>query len=152
MNPARVKKQVLGVYSLPIFDLYRSLFRQTVSTRFGILHALDGYDEISLTGDFIYASHVSLEDGAEILSPSALGLDTYQQAELYGGGTVKDSAEIISNILSNQGTAAQTSAVVANAGVALSVARDISLEEGVTQAKEAIANGKAYGVLRELVG
>ncbi|MDP5140467.1 MAG: anthranilate phosphoribosyltransferase, partial [Spirosomaceae bacterium] len=50
-----------------------------------------------------------------------------------------------------KGTAAQTSAVVANAGVALSVAREISLEEGVSQAKEAIANGKAFKVLKELV-
>jgi len=150
LNPANVKKQLTGVYSLPVFDLYKSLFQRT-DARFGILHALDGYDEISLTGDFMYASHSLSAAGGEILSPSALGLETYQQAELYGGGTVEESAKIITNILSNRGTAAQTSAVVANAGVALSIARDISLEEGVAQAKEAIVNGKAFAVLKELV-
>ncbi|MFT6204304.1 MAG: anthranilate phosphoribosyltransferase [Spirosomataceae bacterium] len=150
LNPAEVKKQLTGVYSLPVFELYKSLFQRT-DARFGILHALDGYDEISLTGDFMLATNKFSADGGEVFSPSALGFATVQQTELYGGGTVEESAEIIKNILSNQGTAAQTAAVVANAGVALSVARDISLEEGVAEAKDSISNGKAFEVLKELV-
>lgn len=149
LNPAKVKKQLTGVYSLPVFELYKSLFQRTDAC-FGILHALDGYDEISLTGDFFLTTHSTSVNDGELFSPSALGLEIYPQAALYGGGTVEESAKIITNILSNRGTAAQTSAVVANAGVALSVARDISLEEGVAQAKEAIANGKAFGVLKDL--
>ncbi len=148
LNPAKVKKQLTGVYSLPVFELYKSLFQRT-DAQFGILHALDGYDEISLTGDFLLTTHNATSHG-EMFSPLALGLETYQQAELYGGGTVEESAKIIVNILSNEGTAPQTAAVVANAGVALSVTRNISLEEGVSQAKEAVINGKALRVLKEL--
>lgn len=149
LNPAKVKKQLTGVYAIPIFELYKSLFGRT-DAQFGILYALDGYDEVSLTSDFMLATHNSTLKN-ELFSPSALGFSTVQQADLYGGGTVGESATIIKKILSNEGTLAQTSAVVANAGVALSVARNITLEEGIEQAKVSLSSGKAMGVLSKLI-
>ena len=55
------------------------------------------------------------------------------------------------DILKNQGTKAQTDTVIVNAAIALSVARDISIEEGIAQAKESLESGKALKSLELLV-
>jgi anthranilate phosphoribosyltransferase len=56
------------------------------------------------------------------------------------------------NILKNQGTKAQTNTVLTNAGIALGIAREISIEEGISQAKESLESGKALRSLEILVG
>ncbi|MGB5929213.1 MAG: anthranilate phosphoribosyltransferase, partial [Cyclobacteriaceae bacterium] len=51
VNPSFPRKQLVGVFSLELARLYAYLYQQT-DKEFVILHALDGYDEISLTGPF----------------------------------------------------------------------------------------------------
>src|SRR5512133_478950 len=51
INPAFPNKQLVGVYSLDLARLYNYLYQQT-DVQFVILHSLDGYDEVSLTGEF----------------------------------------------------------------------------------------------------
>src|SRR5690606_39950087 len=50
-NPANPRFQSVGVFSLELARLYAYLYQNT-DKQYGIVHALDGYDEISLTGDF----------------------------------------------------------------------------------------------------
>ena len=50
VNPAFPKNQVVGVFSLELARMYAYLYQKT-DKNFTILHALDGYDEISLTGN-----------------------------------------------------------------------------------------------------
>lgn len=146
MNPAKVEKQLTGVYDLSIFDLYHELFKRSVSN-YGILHSLDGYDEISLTGDFKLATRASNRN----YSPSDIGLDVLLQDQLHGGDSLEASAKIMVFILENQGTPAQNAAVLANAGVALSVSKGVSLAEGIDLAKVSLESGKALESFRKLV-
>jgi anthranilate phosphoribosyltransferase len=147
LNPAKVQKQFSGVYSLRVFDLYAQLFGRT-SAKFAIIYDLAGYDEISLTNDFQISSHINKDKS--IISPKSLGFDLQQQTDIYGGGTIEESATILINVLKNTATEAQTNVVLANAGFALSIAKDISIEEGIAQAKESILSGKAYLCLKKL--
>lgn len=147
LNPAKVQKQFSGVYSLRVFDLYAQLFGRT-SAKFAIIYDLAGYDEISLTNDFQISSHINKDKS--IISPKSLGFDLQQQSDIYGGGTIEESATILINVLKNDATEAQTNVVLANAGFALSIAKDISTEEGIAQAKESILSGKAYLCLKKL--
>lgn len=149
LNPAKVTKQLTGVYSLPVFKLYEQYFRST-SGRYGIIFDLAVYDEISLTGDFLFSSQYASADEGELFSPSALGLEVFKAEDLSGGNTLEDSAKILINILENKGTKAQTSVVLANAAMALGVARNISIEEAISQAKESLQSGRALMVLKEL--
>ena len=55
VNPALSKYQLLGVYNLSLLRLYNYVF-QGSDTRFAVVHGLDGYDEISLTGEFKVAT------------------------------------------------------------------------------------------------
>jgi anthranilate phosphoribosyltransferase len=147
LNPAKVQKQFSGVYSLRVFDLYAQLFGRT-SAKFAIIYDLAGYDEISLTNNFQISSHINKDKS--IISPKSLGFDLQQQSDIYGGGTIEESATILINVLKNDATEAQTNVVLANAGFALSIAKDISTEEGIAQAKESILSGKAYLCLKKL--
>jgi anthranilate phosphoribosyltransferase len=146
MNPAKVQKQLSGVFDLNTFELYKNLFLLS-STKFGVLHAIDGYDEVSLTGDFRFANGQS----DDLLSPSNFNFEKIDAHELSGGNTLEESGKIMINILKNQGTKAQTDTVIINAAIALSVARDIQIEEGIAQAKESLESKKAFQSLELLV-
>jgi anthranilate phosphoribosyltransferase len=148
LNPAKVKKQFSGVYNLSVFDLYAQLFSRTAA-KFAIIYDLAGYDEISLTNYFQISTHINTEK--TVLSSQSLGFILQQQADIYGGGTIEESAAILLNVLKNEATEAQTNVVLANAGLALSIAKDISPEEGIVQAKESLLSGKALNCLKNLV-
>lgn len=148
LNPAKVQKQFSGVYSSPVFDLYAQLFGRTTA-KFAIIYDLAGYDEVSLTHDFQISSHIN--KGKSIASPKSLGFDLQQQSDIYGGGTIEESAIILINVLKNTATEAQKNVVLANAGFALSIAKDLSIEEGIAQAKESIESGKALNSIKKLI-
>ena len=146
-NPTFPKKQMVGVFSLELMRLYAYIYQQS-ETNFLIVHALDGYDEVSLTGDFkiITACH------EQILSPENLGLGTLAPAELTGGNTLAHSARIFLNVLNNEATTAQKQAVVANAALAL-YAADPKLEllEAVAAAQESLESKRALGCFKKLI-
>ena len=50
VNRSMPKKQMVGVYSLELARIYNYLYQNT-DIEYNIIHALDGYDEISLTGN-----------------------------------------------------------------------------------------------------
>ena len=147
LNPAKVQKQFSGVYNLPVFDLYTQLFSRTAA-KFAIIYDLAGYDEVSLTDDFQISTHTNNEK--TIVSPKNLGFSLQQQSDIYGGGTIEESAEILLNVLNNKATEAQINVVLANAGFALSIAKNMSIAEGIDHAKESLLSGKAYLCLKKL--
>src|ERR1043165_2037921 len=80
VNPAFPKKQLVGVFSLELVRQYGYLYQDT-DKEFVILHALDGYDEISLTCPFKYFYN----GGEELGSAALLGLPQLNAADLAGG-------------------------------------------------------------------
>ncbi len=51
VNPSSPQNQLLGTFNLEVARLYNYILQEEGSN-YGIVHALDGYDEISLTGGF----------------------------------------------------------------------------------------------------
>jgi anthranilate phosphoribosyltransferase len=147
VNPVSPKKQLVGVFSLELARLFAYLYQQT-DKQFLVLHALDGYDEVSLTGAFkIITAH-----SEQILTPAHLGLQTLRADELSGGKTVEDSAKIFMNVLNNTATAAQKQAVMANAALALYCANPgSSLEDSVAAARESLDSGNALRSFKTLI-
>ncbi|MCY7357805.1 MAG: anthranilate phosphoribosyltransferase [Rudanella sp.] len=147
VNPAKPQKQLVGVFNLELARLYAYLYQQT-NKQFMILHALDGYDEVSLTGSF----KVITNSTEQLLSPAALGLDTQTQESLSGGHTVEESARIFMNVLKNKATDAQKQAVLANSAMALiATNRAATREEAVAFARESIDSGRALECFKKLV-
>ncbi len=147
VNPSFPRKQLVGVFSLELARLYGYLY-QEMEGRFSILHALDGYDEISLTGPFKMISN----SGERLFSPENLGLEKLDAKSIAGGETVEESAKIFENILKGKGTKSQNSVVMANSAAALVTARQgLDFPEAVSIAEESLLSGKALNVFNGLV-
>lgn len=138
VNPAFPKHQVVGVFDLELARMYGYLYQKT-AINFTILHALDGYDEISLTGGTKTISNRS--EG--ILYPDDLGVPEVTPAAIMGGSSVGSAAKIFVDILDGKGTEPQNNVVCANAGIAIATARKISVKEGFESARESLYSGKA---------
>ncbi|MEL0644711.1 anthranilate phosphoribosyltransferase [Olleya sp. Ti.3.14] len=146
VNPAFPNNQMVGVFSLELQRIYGYLYQNT-DKNYSIVHALDGYDEISLTGNTKIISNTA----ETILNPCDLGLKQLEQSELFGGNTVKDAAKIFKNIINGKGTDAQNNVVCANAGLAIATAKQISHLEGFELAKESLESGRAKTSLEKLI-
>ena len=146
VNPAFPQRQLVGVFSQELQRKYGYLYQKT-DKRFVILHSLDGYDEISLTGAFKMVSN----EGERIIRPEELGLPQVKAEELYGGESVDDAAKIFENILNGEGTTAQNSAVIANAGLALYCGKGWTLEDSIAAARESLESGKALQTFKKLL-
>lgn len=147
INPSFPKKHAHGVFNLATLRLYAYQHKQT-GDRFKIVHALDGYDEISLTSD----TKIFSNEGEFLYSPKALGFKQLEQKELWGGSSIEESAHILKNILQNKGTEAQHNVVLANAALAITVADEkVTYAEAKDLAQMSIISGKAMGVLKTLI-
>ncbi len=146
VNPAFPKNQMVGVFNLELQRLYGYLYQNT-DKNYSIVHALDGYDEISLTGK----TKIITNQSEIMLEPEDLGLPQVQQSEIFGGETVESSAKIFKNIISGKGTSAQNNVVCANAGLAIATVKKISHQDGFNLAKESLDNGKAKESLKQLI-
>ena len=146
VNPCQPKKQLVGVFSLELARLY-SYLMQNSRASFAIVHSLDGYDEISLTGRF----KAITSQGEYLLTPEEMNLNTVTETDIYGGETIEEARTIFLNILNNKGTEAQQQVVLANASMALSVAKNLSVDEGYAMAKESLESGSARQALEKLI-
>ena len=145
VNPAFPKNQLTGVFNLELARLYHYLFQKT-DTNFTILYALDGYDEISLTGP----TKAFSKSSERVLTPQDFGVLPLEASQIAGGDNVDSSAKIFMNVIQNKGTLAQQEVVCANAGMAIATALDLSPIEGFEKAKESLLSGKAFETLTKL--
>lgn len=147
VNPARPNYQMVGVFNLELLRLYSYLYQQT-DKRFIVLHSLDGYDEISLTGPFKMVT----AEGEQLVSPEALGSRRLNQEELAGGQTVEESAAIFKQVLEGKGTEAQVNAVLANAGMGIYCFNPKrSIADAMAEARESLVSGKALKSFKKLL-
>ena len=145
VNPAFPKNQMVGVFNLELARMYGYLYQNT-DKKFTVLHALDGYDEISLTGPTKTISNNS----ESILHPSDFGVSQVRPEEIAGGSTVAESAQTFLNILQGRGSEAQNHVVCANAGVAISTVQQIEPKHGFEKAMDSLKSGRALEALKKL--
>ena len=145
VNPSFPKNQIVGVYSLELARLYSYLFQKT-KKNYAIIHSLDGYDEISLTG----ATKIISRKEENVYDPNDMGLTRSNPKSISGGNSIKESAEIFMNILNNKGTNSQNEVIFANSGLAISTALGISLNEGIEKAKESLFSNQALKTFNNL--
>ncbi len=145
VNPAFPKYQMVGVFNLELARMYGYLYQNTDRV-YSILHALDGYDEVSLTGD----TKVIRNQSESVLSPASFGLEALTPESIYGGDSIEDAAQIFLNVLQGKGTEAQNAVVCANAGLAIATVQGGTPAEGYEKARESLESGKALAALRKL--
>ena len=139
VNPSKPQCQLLGVANLDQMRLYSHVY-QKIGIDYGIVNSIDGYDEISLTGDFIF-------------KPQDLGFEIAKPEELVAGATEEEAAAIFDSVLENRCLPAQKNIVLANAAFGIQVLekgkKDIS--ECVEIARESIDSGNALKTFKKFV-
>jgi len=145
VNPSFPKNQLVGVFSLELARMYAYLYQNT-TTNFSILYDLEGFDEVSLTGNVKIISNSS----ELILKPEDFNAKSITLQQIKGGETVEKAAEIFMTILSGKGTTMQNEVVIANAALAISMMKKTDMEESLSIAKESLLEGKALEKLKTL--
>ena len=145
INPSFPQNQLVGVYNLELARKYAYLYQNT-DLNYTILHSLDGYDEISLTG----ITKTITKEMEGLLKPEDFGVRQLLQNEIEGGKTIEESAEIFMNIISGKGTEAQNNVVCANAAMAISTMKGSSPLESFQVAKESLLSKKGLSALNKL--
>lgn len=145
VNPSFPKNQLVGVFNLELARMYAYLYQNT-DVNFTILHSLDGYDEISLTGP----TKIITSDMEGMLKPEDFKVRLLSQREIEGGRTIEESADMFTNIISGKGSEAQNNVVCANAAMAIATVTKCSAKEGFTLAKESLFSGKGLKALKKL--
>jgi anthranilate phosphoribosyltransferase len=145
VNPSFPKNQVSGVFSLELARMYGYLLEEA-DINFSVLHALDGYDEISLTGN---AKVISNKEEV-MLEPRHFGLTLVDPSQIKGGKTIAGSAQLFMDVLCGNGTAAQENVVCANAALAIALMKSCDKMAAFELAKESLMSGKALQALVNL--
>ena len=145
VNPAFPQNQMVGVFNLELARMYGYLYQKT-DKNFTVLHALDGYDEISLTGNTKTISNKT----ESMIKPSDFGVKQIKQSDIVGGDSIEESAQIFLNVLQGKGTEPQNNVVCANAGIAISTVEGLTPLQGFERAKESLLSGKGLVALKKV--
>jgi anthranilate phosphoribosyltransferase len=149
-NPARVKRQLVGVFAphwvVPLAEVLRDLGHEHA----WVVHGADGLDELSTTG----ASQVAELKGGKIkvfeVTPADAGLPKARLADLKGGDAEHNAAALRAMLDGKAGPFRDI--VLYGSAAALIVAGKVGdLKEGVAMAAEAVDSGRAKQVLQALV-
>ena len=148
-NPAFVRGQTLGVYSKDLTNPVAQVLGRLGSERALVVHGEDGLDEITTT-TFTYVSE--LKDGIVTdykIYPEEYGIKRALLKDICGG-SAKDNAATILNILKGE-KGPKRDIVVINTAAALYIGKKCAtIKDGVLLAGELIDSGKALQKLEEL--
>jgi len=149
-NPAGAKRQVLGVFSPDLTELFANVLRLLGSEKCYIVHGLDGLDEITTTGK----TRISELSDGEVKTYELDAkdfVDTYAATADLAGGTPEENAGMVRALLSGE-KGPRRDIVCLNAAAAIAAggkADDIA--QGWAVAQASIDEGKASAALEKLV-
>ncbi|KXS44820.1 MAG: anthranilate phosphoribosyltransferase [Candidatus Frackibacter sp. T328-2] len=149
-NPARAKRQVLGVYDPELTSVLARVLGNLGVEKAFVVHGAGGLDEISILGEtkVSYLCDGKVEELT--IHPNDFGLSV-AELEAIKGGTVQDNAEITLEILKGE-SGPTRDIILLNSAAGLLVADQVdNLEEGVELAAKIIDSGKALEKLEELI-
>jgi anthranilate phosphoribosyltransferase len=139
VNPAKPDNQLVGVFNLELARVYAYLYQKS-TTKYTIVNALEGYDEVSLTCDFKTFS----ADGEKINTVEGLGFKRLDPKDIVGGDTIAASAKIFIDVLNGNGTFAQHNVVLSNAALAIkTICPEKSFADCYYEAEEALLDKRA---------
>lgn len=148
VNPSQPKCQLLGVANLDQMRLYNNVY-QRLGVDYAIENSIEGYDEISLTGNFKIQSNTY----ERVFSPADIAMPQANAEALRGGATKAEAMEIFDAVLENRATRDQKNVVIANAAFAIQVMErgEKPIADCIAMARESIESGKALATLKKFI-
>jgi anthranilate phosphoribosyltransferase len=149
-NPARPRRQVVGVSDPAMAEKMVGVLQSNGATRAMVVYGHDGLDELTTTTT---STVLDLEDGdvrTYVVDPAALGLAPAHVDDLRGGDAARN-AELAAEVLGGR-AGPHRDLVLLNAAAGLIVSgRAADLMEGLKGATESIDSGRALAVKDKLV-
>ncbi|MDR1607354.1 MAG: anthranilate phosphoribosyltransferase [Deltaproteobacteria bacterium] len=146
VNPARPTHRLIGVYQPELLDLMAGALAKLGDCVAAVVHGAGGYDELTTIGP----AQVRLVKNGKIeslvLDPRAYDLVEAKPEDLTISDPT-DGARVLRLLLAGQGKAPMRDMLTFNVGLALSLLEDISMDEAMVKAKEAILAGVAKRLL-----
>jgi len=148
-NPARARRQLMGVYDPRLVGPLAEALGRLGATRAWVVHG-QGLDELTTTGETEVAEYHGGTVRRFTVSPESAGLPRAAIADIRGGEP-EDNARALRALLDGQ-AGAYRDIVLLNAAAALIVAeRAADLAEGAALAAQVIDDGRAAQALAALV-
>ena len=145
-NPARVKRQLVGIARPAYVPIYAEAIRRLGTEHSLVVSGDEGLDELSLAGGNELAEVRAGAVRMQRVSPADAGLATAPVEAIRGGDAAHNAAELRKLLQGEPGP--YRDAVLFNAAGALIVAGEVeNWTEGVEEAAEAIDKGLAKALL-----
>jgi len=147
INPARAKRQLVGVFNPEIMELYADVLLQTETRHAMVVHSMTeegvALDEPSPNGP----THIiEIERGCicrHTVYPEDFGLTRHALADIQGGNK-HENAAIIKGILDGSAPAAYIDAALYTSAMACYVSgKALCINDGMIMSKEALESGNA---------
>jgi anthranilate phosphoribosyltransferase len=149
-NPAGAPNQLMGVFHPDLVGIQVRVLQRLGSDHVMVVYGMNGMDEISLSGETLVGELRGGEVREYTLHPSEFGLPVYDSRVLRVANK-EESVQCIQRALANEDGPVRD-IVVLNAGAALYCAGVAgSVVEGVRQARDAVASGRALAKLSQFV-
>jgi len=149
-NPAKVKRQVVGISCPELAPTYARVLSNLGVERAMVVYGQDGMDELSLTSNS-FISHV-LPNGQikqESISPEDVGLNRVSLSDLAGSDAETNAKAMEETISGADGPLLD--GTLLNAAAAIVVAgKAPDLKQGVQIARRSVTSGRAREVLTKL--
>ena len=149
-NPARVKRQVVGVFAKDLTQTLAQVFAQLDSEHTLVVHSEDGMDEISICAPTYVSEMINGSVIDIVITPEDFGLKTANLSDIVVGDST-ESAALIERVLKGE-TGAARDIVLLNAGAGIYVSGLAeSLAAGIKLAGQSIDSGKALAAKQAYV-
>lgn len=145
LNPAQVRFQMSGVYSMDVFEVYVDTL-SSFSESFTVAYSVDGHDEVSLTSPcYVHINGVTsfLEPGVfpfqGVIFPN-IAPEVIKATE-----TIEDAVVRMFQFLKGEADPLLEKVILANAACAYCTReRGVSLSDAMDKLKETLESGAAY--------
>ncbi len=149
-NPARVKRQIVGVFSPEWVEPLAQVLKGLGHERAWVVHGADGLDELSTTG---VSQVAELKDGRVTtfeVSPDQAGLPLAKLDDLKGGDAPRN-AQVLGAMLDGAPGPFRDIVVLSSAAALIVAGKAQDLKQGAVMAAEAIDRGDARRTLDRLI-
>ncbi len=148
-NPARVKRQVIGVFDGSLNEQLAAVLKKLGSERVFVVHGEEGLDEVSVSGPTKVSELINGEIKNYTVAPEDFGIKRRPVSEVTGGDVEENKKIALSLLKGEKGT--QRDMLIVNSGFAIAASDDsISVKEGMELAAESLDSGKALEKLEQL--
>lgn len=148
INPAKPKRQLLGVYSPELIDIYAKTVAQLGHEHTIIVHG-SGLDEVAIHGATEVAEVRNGEIERYTLTPQDFGFQV-KPLESLRGGEPTENAQMITALLQGKGKAEHNQAVAMNTALLLKLFGQEDIKQNAQWVLDVIAQGKPFETLQKL--